>query len=342
MSSIALHVPTMKINQNELQNFIGYLHSHEQILQKFGALKIQPDLECRLALKTRRKNVILPPTTEYIVRMNQEQPVYFVKKNNDTNQFIQRSPPVINESSFWSSLSATDVERLPLNTSLQRNKTFFARKTSRLYFDMNRLPRQSLLKIGGSKVTRQCVPYVRRAHRPGAIFPLTCAPQRLFSIDYHHEGGAHYWYIIPTDERDALRKLIDSENSTICLDHGQLFIDPSVLDKNHVRYYRITQHPNEFIILSAGTLAQSFTQDASWNESIMFALPCWINDGHANAPTSSCQCNITNNSVLKTIDVSLFRHELIQRYIVLHLDVVHDENPPVAKGIVSHLYIFFL
>ncbi|CAF1548142.1 unnamed protein product, partial [Rotaria sordida] len=63
---------------------------------------------------------------------------------------------------------------------------------SRSYFDMHRLPHQSLLKLGGTKVTRQFIPCVRRAHGPGSIFPMTSAQQRLFSIDYHHEGGAHH------------------------------------------------------------------------------------------------------------------------------------------------------
>lgn len=338
MSSIAAHVPNIRINQKELQNLIDYLNSHEQLLKEFGALKIQLHPDCILALKKRRKNVVLPPTTECIVRRNQDQPIYCVKNNNQTNQFVRRSPSMIDESSFWSSLSCTGDLHRPLHTSFLVNKTFFSRKKSRLYFDINRLPRQSLLKIGGSNVTQQCVPCVRRAHGPGAIFPLTCAQQRLFSLDYHHEGGDHQWYIIPTDQRDALRRVIESENSTTCLDHGQLFIDPSVLDKYRIRYYRIIQHPNEFVILSAGSLAQSFTTDASWSESIAFALPSWINDGHASVPTSSCQCSVSNNFVLKTIDVNLFRYELIQRYVASHLDVTRDEHLSVMKGLKSHLH----
>ena len=330
MSSIAMDIPTLKINGNELQNLIIFLFKHERILKEYGAIKIQSSRECRLALKKRRKTVILRPTTECIIRINNDQPVYYTKKNDHANQSVQQSLPMIDEFSFWSSLPRSDGERRQLNTSLQFNKTFFSRKISRLHFDINRIPRQSLLKIGGSKVTRQCIPCVRRAHGPGAIFPLASASQRLFSLDYHHEGGAHHWYIIPSGERDALRRLFDSENPTICLDHGQLFIDPSILDKNHIRYHRIIQHPNEFIVLSAGTLAQSFTEDASWNESITFALPSWIDDGHASAPTSLCQCNITNNPVLKIIDVNLFRHELIQRYIVSHLDGTNEKKPPIT------------
>jgi hypothetical protein len=156
---------------------------------------------------------------------------------------------------------------------------------------------------------------------------LTSAHQHLFSVDYHHEGGAHHWYIIPPGQREALQRIIDHQNSSICLDHGQLLIDPSTLDKNHIRYHRIVQLPNEFIVLSAGTLAQGFTEDASWSESIAFALPSWIEEGHANISLPLCQCNILQYSLPKTIDISLFRHELIQRYITSHLNnIIHDAS----------------
>ncbi|CAF1214833.1 unnamed protein product [Rotaria sp. Silwood1] len=211
-------------------------------------------------------------------------------------------------------------------------KSFFSQKTSRLYFDISRLPTQSLLKLCGKKVTHQFVPCVTRAHGPGAIFPLTSAQQRLFSVNYHHEGGAHHWYIIPTCEREVLRKIIDHQNTSICFDHGQLLIDPSVLDKNDIRYYRIIQRPNEFIVLSAGTLAQSFTEDASWSESIAFALPGWIEEGRANLSIPPCQCNFPQDSLPETIDITLFTHERIQEYITSHLNIITNDKPLALKG----------
>jgi len=213
-----------------------------------------------------------------------------------------------------------------LGISVFNNKSFFYSKTSRIYFQTHRLPNQSLLKLGGKKVTGQFAPCVRRAHQSGAIFPLTCARQRLFSIDYHHEGGARHWYIIPPSERNIIQKLLDQQKCSFCLDHGELLIDPSVLDKHNIRYYRLIQRPNQFVVLSAGTLSQSFTEDQTWNESIDFALPSWIEEGHANAP--SCQCN----SLPSTIDVNLFRHELIQSYISTHLHIVNDDKLLPLKG----------
>jgi len=185
---------------------------------------------------------------------------------------------------------------------------------------MHRLPSQSLLKLGGNQMTRQFVPSMKRAHGSGAIFPLSCARNHLFSINYHHEGGDHHWYIIPASQRNLLQQIINQQNCSICLDHGQFLIDPSLLDKNNIRYHRIVQRPNEFIVLSAGTLSQSFAEDASWRESICFALPSWIEEGHASISTLSCQCNIHRNYLSETIDLSPFRHELIQRYIISQLN----------------------
>jgi len=161
---------------------------------------------------------------------------------------------------------------------------------------------------------------------------MTSAEQHLFLIDYHHEGGAHHWYIIPYRERKALQTIIDKHKSSICLDHGQILIDPSVLDKHQIRYHRIIQRPNEFVVLSAGALAQSFSEDASWSESIEFALPSWIEDGHANGAVSSCRCNISQDSLPEIIDITLFRHELIQNYITSQLNIIINDESNELKG----------
>jgi hypothetical protein len=202
-----------------------------------------------------------------------------------------------------------------------------------MYFDLHLLPSQSILKIAGRKVLSQFVPCIKRAHKAGAIFPLSCTQQNLFSIDYHHEGGNRHWYIIPISQRKQLQTIIHKQNSSICLDHGQILIDPSFLDRNQIRYHRIVQHPNEFVVLSAGTLAQSFTCDASWSESIEFALPSWIEDGHANISTPSCQCNVQQGFLSEPIDVNLFQPDLIQKYIQSTSKNIHYDK----SGLITYL-----
>lgn len=332
MSSISIDIPTLQVDANDLKNLMSFIYKHEELLKNFGAIKLQLDTDCKLALKKRRKNLMLPPTPEQILQMSKNQGIYCVQKTNHINKFAQESSMIIDECSFWSSLRSSNNKKRYLNTVLVSNASFFTQKTSRLYFDMHRLPNQSLLKIGGSEMVRQFNPCVRRALKAGAIFPLTCSQHRLFSIDYHHEGGDHHWYIIPNYEREILEKIFNQQDSSFCLDHGQLFIDPSILDKNHIRYHRIIQHPKELIVLSPGTLAQSFAEGASWSESINFALPSWIEDGHTTVIPSLCQCDISQSSVPKTIDISLFRPELIQKYITAHLNMINNEKTSPLKG----------
>ncbi|CAF1213066.1 unnamed protein product [Adineta steineri] len=251
------------------------------------------------------------------------------------DEIIPQNLLVTDESSFRSSLSYSNNNnnRRLLNISFLPNTSFFCRKTSPTYFNIHRLPKQSLLKLGGKKVTDQIVPCVRRAHGSGAIFPLSSAQQRLCSINYHHEGGVHHWYIIPTCERDALQKAIGHKEVPICLDHGQLLVDPSLFAKHHIRYHRVTQRPKEFVVLAAGTLVQGFAEGASWSESINFALPGWIEEGCASAATLQCQCNNPNNYSPNTIDVTIFTHDLIEKYISSHLNNGTDDKPTTLEGL---------
>ncbi|CAF3996902.1 unnamed protein product [Rotaria sordida] len=168
-------------------------------------------------------------------------------------------------------------------------------------------------------------------HGPGAVFPLSSAQQHLSLLVYHHQGSPRHWYIIPAYERDALTKILQRENSSICFEHQKLLINPLLFDKYHIRYHRLVQYQNEFVVLSAGALTQSFTEDASWNESIPFALPSWIDDGHAHYSDSTCQCCINSFYEPITIDVTLFKHELIQEYIETYLNIDNDGSTSINK-----------
>jgi len=329
---MSIDIPTLQINEDDLQNFVRFISEHEKLLKEFGAIKVQPNIHCQLALKKRQKNLSLHPTRKKVVKINENCNIYSIQTIDQINQSNQKYLMGTDEYSFWSSLSSSKNKQRDLNISFSSKTSFFTQKASSIYFDLHRIPHQSLLKLGGSKLTNQFVPCVKRAHGPGAIFPLISARQRLFSIDYHHEGGNHHWYIIPTHQRQALQTLIDQQNSSLCLDHGQLFIDPSVLDIHHIRYHRAIQHPNEFLVLSAGTLAQSYTKDISWSESINFALPSWIEDGHANIPLLPCQCHIEQNCVVDIIDVAIFSHELIKKYVTSCLKTTPNDESPILIG----------
>ena len=332
-----MSVPTLQINEDEITNLLSFIYKHERLLKEFGAIKIRVDENCKLALKKRRKNLVTCPITTQVVQMSKDELIYSVQQAAPIDSSIEQGPLIKDEAAFWLSISCLNEQQRHLNISLLPNKSFFYRKAFRLHFDIHRIPGQSLLKIAGTKVTSQYVPCVKRAHGPGSILPLNCTQQHLFSLDYHHEGGNHHWYVIPNRERGLLQSIIDKQNSSTCLDHAQIIIDPLILDKYHIRYHRIIQHPKEFVVLSAGTISQSFSTDASWSESIDFALPTWIEAGHAAYSLSSCQCNTSRASLSKIIDITLFQHELMQKYIKYYLHSFKEDESVILTGSFKYL-----
>ncbi|CAF1201626.1 unnamed protein product [Rotaria sp. Silwood1] len=331
MSSISMDAPIVKINSFGLQNIISFIYTHEGILKEFGAIKIQLSSDCTLALKKRKISPTCT-TTQKITKLNDDESIYSVDKVEAQNLCNEQRSPITDEKTFWSSLSNSDHIFYLSNVSILPNQTLFYKKQHRKYFAIHSIPRQSLLKLAGSKIVNQFVPCLTRTHGPGAVFPLSSAQQHLSLLVYHHQGSPRHWYIIPAYERDALTKILQRENSSICFEHQKLLINPLLFDNYHIRYHRLVQCQNEFVVLSAGALTQSFTEDASWNESIPFALPSWIEDGHAYYSDSTCQCCINNFYEPITIDITLFKHELIQKYIDKYLNIDNDGNTSINKG----------
>ena len=309
------NVPTFEISDDNLHNLIGFIHRHDRLLEEYGAIKIKPNSECKLAFKKCCGKIIPRATPQKLFKMNGSSHVYVVKKVANSCASFSQNPVVTDEDSFWYSLSNNDSRERYLNISSLSGQSFFNQKGSRTAFDIHRLPRQSLLKLGGRQLTRQFVPSIQIAHAPGAIFPLTSTSKHLCSINYHHEGGEHHWYIIPRSARENLHAIIGNHDSAPCLDHGQLVINPFVLKKNQIRYYRIIQQPNEFVVLSADALSQRFTKGASWSESIDFALPSWIEATRNCSVIRQCQCHTPRDYSFDSADIDLFREKLVTKYI---------------------------
>jgi hypothetical protein len=341
MSKNSINIPTIEANAHDFQNLIHFIHKHEQILKQFGGIKIKPHVECIQSLKKRRTNFPVCSNIQKVTQISKNELIYSIKPEAYKNNSSFEQTVSINENIFWQSLSySNDRKQQRSNLTIFPNKSFYSTRSRQSYFDLHRLPKLSLLKLGGSKVLRHCVPSLLRAHGPGAIFPLASADHRLFSIDYHHEGGNRQWYIIPADERQKLELVLKRQNSSICLEYKNLLINPSLFDKYHIRYHRLIQHPNEFVVLAAGALAQGFAENASWNETIGFALPSWLQDGHAAAQTLPCNCYLNHASLLEPIDISQFRYELVQRWSTTNLSRPTNDKVLLCQGILIKVNVY--
>ena len=259
-----------------------FIYRHEEALIEYGALKIRLAPGCILALK-KQKPVQAPIAVQQIEPLHSNVPIFVVKNCSLKNA---REYPVelstLNAERFWSLMAQPGSTSFQSNVSELSKKTLFYNRVNRKRFSLHHVPRQSLLRLVNHSSTG-FRPTLSLAHGPGAIFPLASAQHGLSSLVYHHVGGAHHWYVIPASERQDLQKILDDKNLSQCLDHGALFLDPTILEQHRIRYHRIIQHPNEFVVVSSGALSQSFASDTNWTESCVFALPSWIYHGHASA-----------------------------------------------------------
>jgi hypothetical protein len=239
------------------------------------------------------------------------------------NPTSQLSSEINDETLFWGNLSR-DNNKQGSRVSILNNKSFFCQRLSRKSFSLHSLPKQSLLKLGRSQIIQQFIPTLIKSHSPDAIIPLNYTRHHLNSLIYHHCGGARHWYIIPHSETENLKQLVLNEILSVCLNHCELLIDPQIFKKYNVQYHTIIQYSTEFVILSCGSLSQSFFEDFCWTESIDFALPSWIEEGHAY---SSCQCNIQNQNLSYQIDLNLFQPACIARYVNTNLKIMPQRQP---------------
>jgi len=338
MSKISMDAPTVHTTERNMHNLINFIFMHERLLKEFGAIKIKLHPECKLAVKVRKPGSPPCSTVQQVVRISEQDLIYRLRTVTCTDRSTYDPSLPTNESTFWPALSTFDSGERRSSVTILPKKSLFLKRAHRNYVDLHHLPSQSLLKVGGTNVTRQFFPSLARAHGSGAIFPLISARQRLFSLDYHHKGGIRLWYIVPARERESLQKTIQQRNASICLEHQNLLVDPSVFDKHHIRYHRLVQHPNEIVVLAAGALAQSFTEGPSWSESVAFALPSWLEDGHASACGTVCACDLYDAFLPEAIDIKVFTDELVQNYCATHLRVGIEDESSSRAGLPMNEY----
>ena len=332
-SCSSIDVPTIKAKPNDLNKMVTFIYSYEQDLRKYGALKIEQNDRCKHALKKRQKPTYSVVKRQTVTRSSHSNDIFLVQTQPCPSVLTCDKSVPTDADEFWKSVCQTfDEENEQPNISNYPGKSFYSKQGHHDGFNMYRIPSQSLLQVGGKKVTNQFVPTLVQTYRAGAVFPLSTACQCLLSLHYLHQGATRHWYVIPADERPSLEKILMERNIPICFNHQSLLFEPDFLDTHSIQYFRITQDPGQFVVLEAGTLAQSYCTGASWSETIDFALPSWLECDRVHSYTASCACNKKHHRILSPIDVALFRSELVNRYITTCLKRVLDDDPSSPTG----------
>ncbi|CAF1184521.1 unnamed protein product [Adineta steineri] len=327
MSTQSSDIPTIEIKDNDMKDLLKYLYQNESLLKENGAIKLIPTSNFKNLLKKTPINIPLCSTIQQVKQIDKENLVYSIKTNKiNENKEIPKENILINDEMFWLLLPNGSNTQNISSISIINSQTLFLKRVQRDQFDFHQLPFKSLLKLSGKKFCNQYSSTLIKAHGSATIFPLSSNKQNLYQLNYHHEGGIRYWYIIPSEERKKFEILFQENNPSICIEHNEIIIDPLLFQKYEIKYKRVIQNSGEILILSAGILSQGFTQDKTICEAIHFALPNYFYD-QLNKNSSLCHCMLSSNfNNDESIDFNLYNDENIQGYIQKYLQPNTHQN----------------
>lgn len=124
----------------------------------------------------------------------------------------------------------------------------------------------------------------------------------LFAINFLHCGDEKIWYVVPHTEQEKLENLMNHFGislGSICdkvSKHKTIMIPPSVLKRNGIKYTKIVQKPNEFVIIFPGGYHSGFNCGFNIAEGINFANDSWLD---RYPKYTLCDCIDFNEDTLK-------------------------------------------
>ncbi|CAF0811818.1 unnamed protein product [Adineta steineri] len=327
MSIESYDIPTISLHDKELKDLLKYVYKNESLLKENGAIKLIPPKKFKNLLKKTPITVPLRSTIQQVTQIGNDDSIYSIKTNSlNENKEILNENILLNDETFWLLLpNGSNTENIS-NISIINGQSLFLKRVERDEFDFHDLPFKSLLKLSGKKFCKKYSSTLIKAHGPGAIFPLSANKQNLYQLNYHHEGGIRYWYIIPSEERKKFENVFQESKPSICVEHDEIIINPSFFNKFNIKYKKVTQKANEILILASGILSQSFTQDEILCESIHFGLPSWVFDQFTRN-SSLCRCKLSSNSNKdESVDMNLYNDEAIQKYMQKYFQINIHQN----------------
>lgn len=122
----------------------------------------------------------------------------------------------------------------------------------------------------------------------GMLFSSFCwhnEDNYLYSINYSHFGAVKQWYGVPGGEAKTFEKVIKEfllesfKESPDLLHHMTTQLSPSLLIKNNVPVYKISQDPKSFIVTFPKAFHCGFSYGFNCGEAVNFATIDWLLSG---------------------------------------------------------------
>jgi jumonji domain-containing protein 2 len=256
---MTIEIPTVKLTENEYQNFYQFITKNLKKYSKFGLLKVVPPVEIKPKMDFKVSSF-------YKQKFNKKGSCFKLHSNvkyndftiEELREFCEQEPtssptsnistltldPNIIQQNYWSDLQdTTAIYAADLPGSLFDPLVENSWNISRLDNLLCCIPKivgvnTSYLYFGASKST----------------FAFHLEDVDLYSINFLHFGQPKFWYVVPPFYRKKFEALacslfpLEFKGCTDFLRHKNVLIPPHILEENGIPFNTVLQNPNEFII----------------------------------------------------------------------------------------------
>lgn len=157
-------------------------------------------------------------------------------------------------------------------------------------------------------------PYVYVGSWP-TYFGFHIEDANLNSINYLHRGAPKIWYIVSPEDGQKLEQLGNQCGKSVLatctnfLRHKALSVPPTTLKQYGIRFSRIVQNPNEFVVTFSGGYHCGFNAGLNEAEAINFGTTRWL-EMFPNYQPCDCRgrrinCMHIKNNLVDIYDASI-------------------------------------
>lgn len=261
----------------------------------------------------------------------------FVKqmKNNDD---VCKSDRAM-EGLAWQQLASN---ALTTYYSVDNDMSLFGDRCDRM--NLNKFTRaESLLHQGSVQLGGIHTPFTYFGSHM-SYFGLHLEEANLNSINFLHAGERKIWYFIPESENVKLENLANDVGrmvNTTCVNfirHKSLMIPPAVLRQHGIKFGRVVQRPNEYILSFSGGYHAGFNCGLNQAEAINFGSERWLK---FFPEYLACRCAIDQEVFMRKVkkvisDIYLLEAEKLRKSTSFICDIC-DGNMSSRHAMYRHM-----